>query len=255
MGIKIEDLTVTFKNKVTAINHANLEIPEGIFGLLGENGAGKTTLMRVLTTVLSPTGGTVTLDGMLYSEGNYEKIQKKIGYLPQEIDLYPSLTVQECLEYMGDLSGIPKETCRKRIQYYLEKTSLSGHRRKKMKQLSGGMKRRVGLIQALLHEPEFLIVDEPTTGLDPEERIRIRNLLVDFSEGRTVLFSTHVVEDLTATCNQLAVMKKGEFLYLGNMRELLNQAKGHVWICKTKDEGEARELERRYHVSSKQYVR
>ena len=108
MGIKIEDLTVTFKNKVTAINHANLEIPEGIFGLLGENGAGKTTLMRVLTTVLSPTGGTVTLDGMLYSEGNYEKIQKKIGYLPQEIDLYPSLTVQECLEYMGDLSGIPK---------------------------------------------------------------------------------------------------------------------------------------------------
>ena len=254
MGIKIEDLTVTFKNQVTAINHASLEIPKGIFGLLGENGAGKTTLMRVLTTVLSPTGGTVTLDGMLYSEGNYEKIQKRIGYLPQEIDLYPGLTVQECLEYMGDLSGIPKETCRKRIRYYLEKTSLSEHRRKKMKQLSGGMKRRVGLIQALLHEPEFLIVDEPTTGLDPEERIRIRNLLVDFSEGRTVLFSTHVVEDLTATCNQLAVMKKGEFLYSGSMRELLKQAKGHVWICKTKDEGEARELERRYHVSSKQYV-
>ena len=254
MGIKIEDLTVTFKNKVTAINHANLEIPEGIFGLLGENGAGKTTLMRVLTTVLSPTGGTVTLDGMLYSEGNYEKIQKKIGYLPQEIDLYPSLTVQECLEYMGDLSGIPKETCRKRIQYYLEKTSLSGHRRKKMKQLSGGMKRRVGLIQALLHEPEFLIVDEPTTGLDPEERIRIRNLLVDFSEGRTVLFSTHVVEDLTATCNQLAVMKNVKFLYSGNMKELLEQARGHIWIYKTKNEGTARELEKKYHVSSKQYV-
>ena len=254
MGIKIEDLTVTFKNKVTAINHANLEIPEGIFGLLGENGAGKTTLMRVLTTVLSPTGGTVTLDGMLYSEGNYEKIQKKIGYLPQEIDLYPSLTVQECLEYMGDLSGIPKETCRKRIQYYLEKTSLSGHRRKKMKQLSGGMKRRVGLIQALLNEPEFLIVDEPTTGLDPEERIRIRNLLVDFSEGRTVLFSTHVVEDLVATCNQLAVMKNGKFLYSGNMKELLEQARGHIWIYKTKNEGTARELEKKYHVSSKQYV-
>ena len=102
MGIKIEDLTVTFKNQVTAINHASLEIPKGVFGLLGENGAGKTTLMRVLTTVLSPTGGMVTLDGMLYSEGNYEKIQKRIGYLPQEIDLYPGLTVQECLEYMGD---------------------------------------------------------------------------------------------------------------------------------------------------------
>ena len=254
MGIKIEDLTVTFRNDVTAINHADLEIPKGIFGLLGENGAGKTTLMRVLTTVLPPTSGTVTLDGILYSEGNFEKIQRKIGYLPQEIDLYPNLSVQECLEYMGDLSGIPRQIYKERIQYYLEKTSLSGHHRKKMKQLSGGMKRRVGLIQALLNEPEFLIVDEPTTGLDPEERIRIRNLLVDFSEGRTVLFSTHVVEDLAATCNQLAVMKNGKFLYSGNMKELLEQARGHIWIYKTKNEGTARELEKKYHVSSKQYV-
>ncbi len=254
VGIKIEDLTVIFKNKVTAINHADLEIPKGIFGLLGENGAGKTTLMRVLTTVLSPASGTVTLDGIRYSEENYEKIQRKIGYLPQEIDLYPNLTVQECLEYMGDLSGISKRIYRERISYYLEKTSLSEHCKKKMKQLSGGMKRRVGLIQALLNEPEFLIVDEPTTGLDPEERIRIRNLLVDFSEGRTVLFSTHVVEDLAATCSQLAVMKKGKFLYSGNIRELLDQAKGHIWICKVKDEPMARELEKKYLVSSKQYI-
>lgn len=106
MGIKIEDLTVTFRNDVTAINHADLEIPKGIFGLLGENGAGKTTLMRVLTTVLSPTSGTVTLDGMLYSEGNFEKIQRKIGYLPQEIDLYPNLSVQECLEYIDRKSVV-----------------------------------------------------------------------------------------------------------------------------------------------------
>ncbi|MDE6389418.1 MAG: ABC transporter ATP-binding protein [Lachnospiraceae bacterium] len=254
MGIKIEDLTITFKNKVTAIDHADLEIPKGIFGLLGENGAGKTTLMRVLTTVLSPTSGTVTLDGILYNEGNFEKIKRKIGYLPQEIDLYPSLTVQECLEYMGSLSGISKQRYKERIGYYLEKTNLSEHRGKKMKQLSGGMKRRVGLVQALLNEPELLIVDEPTTGLDPEERIRIRNLLVDFSEGRTVLFSTHVVEDLVATCNQLAVMKKGQFLYSGNMRELLEQAKGRIWICKAKDEKMARELENKYHVSSKQYI-
>jgi ABC-type multidrug transport system ATPase subunit len=254
MGIKIEDLTVTFKNKVTAINHADLEISKGIFGLLGENGAGKTTLMRVLTTVLSPTGGTVTLDGIRYSEANYEKIQRKIGYLPQEIDLYPGLTVQECLEYMGDLSGIPRQICRERISCYLEKTSLSEHRRKKMKQLSGGMKRRVGLIQAILSEPEFLIVDEPTTGLDPEERIRIRNLLVDFSQDRTVLFSTHVVEDLAATCNRLAVMKKGKFLYSGSMRELVKQAEGHIWVYRAKDESTARQLEKKYHVSSKQYA-
>lgn len=254
MSIKINDLTVTFKNGVTAINHADLEIPKGMFGLLGENGAGKTTLMRVLTTVLKPTGGTVTLDGMLYSEGNYEKIQRKIGYLPQEIELYPNLTVQECLEYMGDLAGVSKKVCKERIRYYLEKTSLIEHRRKKMRQLSGGMKRRVGLIQALLNEPEFLIIDEPTTGLDPEERIRIRNLLVDFSEKRTILFSTHVVEDLVATCNQLAVMKKGAFLYAGSMQELINEAKGHIWICRATDEKQAREIEKKYHVSSKQYV-
>lgn len=257
MGIKIEDLTVTFRNHVTAVNHADLEIPKGIFGLLGENGAGKTTLMRVLTTVLSPTSGTVTLEGIPYSEKTYETIRKKIGYLPQEIDLYPGLSVQECLEYMGDLSGIPRQVYKERIHYYLEKTNLSEQRRKKMKQLSGGMKRRVGLIQALLNEPEFLIVDEPTAGLDPEERIRIRNLLVDYSEGsegRTVLFSTHVVEDLAAACSRLAVMKKGKFLYSGNIKELLEQAGGHVWICKTKNERVARELEKKYHVSSKQYV-
>lgn len=252
MSIKINDLTVTFKNKVTAINHADLEIPNGVFGLLGENGAGKTTLMRVLTTVLTPTSGTVSMDGILYCEGNYPKIQRRIAYLPQEIDLYPGLTVQECLEYMGDLAGVPKEECRKRIQYYLEKTSLTEHRKKKMKQLSGGMKRRVGLVQALLNEPKFLIVDEPTTGLDPEERIRIRNLLVDFSENRTVLFSTHVVEDLAAVCNQLAVMKKGQFLYTGSMKELVRAAKGHVWICRLRDEVQAREIEKKYHISSKQ---
>lgn len=254
MSIQVEDLTVTFRNGVTAIHHADLEIPKGIFGLLGENGAGKTTLMRVLTTLLKPASGTVTLDGILYSEGNYEKIQKRIGYLPQEMDLYPNLSVQECLEYMGDLSGIPKHECRKRIQRYLEKTSLSEHGKKKMKQLSGGMKRRVGLIQALLNEPDFLIVDEPTTGLDPEERIRIRNLLVDFSENRTILFSTHVVEDLVATCNRLAIMKKGQFLYQGKMQELLCQAENHVWICMVEDEAKARELEKKYHVSSKQFI-
>lgn len=254
MSIQINNLTVTFQNKVTAIDHASLEIPTGIFGLLGENGAGKTTLMRVLTTTLAPTDGTVTLDGIQYHEKNYEMIQKQIGYLPQEIDLYPGLTVQECLEYMGALAGIPKPICRERIRYYLEKTSLTEQRKKKMKQLSGGMKRRVGLIQALLNEPAFLIIDEPTTGLDPEERIRIRNLLVDFSEKRTVLFSTHVVEDLAATCNQLAVMKKGQFLYSGSVQDLLSNAEGYVWECMVTDPVKARDLEQKYRISSKQYV-
>lgn len=254
MSIKINKLTVKFKNNVTAVDEADLEITGGIFGLLGENGAGKTTLMRVLTTVLKPSSGTVSLDGILYNEGNYEKIQRMIGYLPQEIELYPALTVQECLEYMGDLSGLSKKNCKEKIEFYLEKTSLVEHRKKKIRQLSGGMKRRVGLVQALLNDPKFLIVDEPTTGLDPEERIRIRNLLVDFSENRTVLFSTHVVEDLVATCNQLAVMKKGKFLYAGSIPELLEEAKGHVWICKVHDEKTAREVEAHYHISSKQFI-
>lgn len=253
MSVKIENLSVTFRNGVKAVDHVSLEIPKGIFGLLGENGAGKTTLMRVLTTILAPTGGAVSLEGTVYTRENYEKIQKKIGYLPQEIDLYPNLTVWECLEYMGNLSGIEGREVRQRMEYYLEKTSLTEHRKKKMRQLSGGMKRRVGLIQALLNEPEFLVVDEPTTGLDPEERIRIRNLLVEVAENRTVLFSTHVVEDLTATCNKLAVMKKGKFLYSGGMKELVEKARGHVWLCEAENEREAGRLERKYHVSSKQY--
>lgn len=254
MSVSIKDLTVQFKNGVVAVNHVNLDIPHGIYGLLGENGAGKTTLMRVLTTILKPTNGKVLIDGMVYEEHHYSEIRQKIGYLPQELNLYPHLTVRECLEYLGELSGVGKVERKKGIEYYLEKTSLTEHQKKKMRQLSGGMKRRVGLIQALLNEPEFLIVDEPTTGLDPEERIRIRNLLVDLSENRTVLFSTHVVEDLAATCNQLAVMKKGAFLYTGSMTGLLNEAKGCVWICQVSDEHQARELEKHYHVSAKQFV-
>lgn len=254
MIININDLTVTFKNKVTAVDHVNLSIGSGIYGLLGENGAGKTTLMRVLVTVLKPTSGSITMNGVLYGEQNYRRLQKKIGYLPQELNLYPNLTVRECLEYMGELSGIEKRECRKRIDFYLEKTSLAEHQHKKNRQLSGGMKRRVGLVQALLNEPKFLIVDEPTTGLDPEERIRIRNLLVDFSRDRTVLFSTHVVEDLAATCNQIAIMKKGAMIYSGAVRDLVSEVRGHVWICTVKNEAQARELETKYHVSAKQYV-
>lgn len=254
MSVNIKNVTVTFKNQVRAVDHVNLEIPHGVYGLLGENGAGKTTLMRVLTTVLTPSDGEVYLDGIRYGTGKDEVIRQKIGYLPQELNLYPGLSVQDCLEYLGELSGIPKEESKKRIRYYLEKTGLTNHRKKKMRQLSGGMKRRVGLIQALLNEPEFLIVDEPTTGLDPEERVRIRNLLVDFSEGRTVLFSTHVVEDIAATCSRLAVMRKGSFLYTGTVQALLSRAKGKIWTANVADDTEAKRLEKQYRTTSKQYT-
>lgn len=254
MSVNIKNVTVTFKNQVRAVDHVNLEIPHGVYGLLGENGAGKTTLMRVLTTVLTPSDGEVYLDGIRYGTGKDEVIRQKIGYLPQELNLYPGLSVQDCLEYLGELSGIPQEECKNRIRYYLEKTGLTNHRKKKMRQLSGGMKRRVGLIQALLNEPEFLIVDEPTTGLDPEERVRIRNLLVDFSEGRTVLFSTHVVEDIAATCSKLAVMRKGSFLYTGTVQALLSRAKGKIWTANVADDTEEKRLEKQYRTTSKQYT-
>lgn len=254
MSVNIKNVTVIFKNQVRAVDHVNLEIPHGVYGLLGENGAGKTTLMRVLTTVLTPSDGEVYLDGIRYGTGKDEVIRQKIGYLPQELNLYPGLSVQDCLEYLGELSGIPKEECKNRIRYYLEKTGLTNHRKKKMRQLSGGMKRRVGLIQALLNEPEFLIVDEPTTGLDPEERVRIRNLLVDFSEGRTVLFSTHVVEDIAATCSKLAVMRKGSFLYTGTVQALLSRAKGKIWTANVADDTEAKRLEKQYRTTSRQYT-
>ena len=192
MGINIENLVMEYKKGVKSLDHINLNIDQGIYGLLGENGAGKSTLMKILVTLLTPTEGTVEINGIRLERKNYELIKKEIGYLPQELGLYPNLTVRESLEYVGVMSGLKKKEYEERIDYYLDKTGLITQQRKKNRQLSGGMKRRVGLVQALLHNPRILIVDEPTTGLDPEERIRIRNLLVDFAADRIVLFSTHV---------------------------------------------------------------
>ena len=254
MTINIKGLTVEFNNGTKAIDNLNLNIEKGIYGLLGENGAGKTTLMRVLTTILPVSKGNILINGINLEKNNYEMIQKQIGYLPQELEVYPSLTVRDSLEYLGRMSGIPKNICKDRIDYYLEKTGLIDKQNKKNKQLSGGMKRRVGLVQALLNEPPILIVDEPTTGLDPEERIKIRNLLVDFGETRTVIFSTHVIEDIASTCNKFGIMQKGNLIFNGEISELLNNAENHVWNCLITNEKEILELSRYATISSKQYV-
>lgn len=254
MTINIKGLTVEFNNGTKAIDNLNLNIEKGIYGLLGENGAGKTTLMRVLTTILPVSKGNILINGINLEKNNYEMIQKQIGYLPQDLEVYPSLTVRDSLEYLGRMSGIPKNICKDRIDYYLEKTGLIDKQNKKNKQLSGGMKRRVGLVQALLNEPPILIVDEPTTGLDPEERIKIRNLLVDFGETRTVIFSTHVIEDIASTCNKLGIMQKGNLIFNGEISELLNNAENHVWNCLITNEKEILELSRYATISSKQYV-
>ncbi|SCX02020.1 ABC-type multidrug transport system, ATPase component [Lachnospiraceae bacterium YSD2013] len=247
MSITIENVSKRFKENM-ALDNVSLEIGEGIYGLLGENGAGKTTLMRILTTLLDPTEGSVTICGQKLCAGNREEIKKLIGYLPQELGLYPSLTVVETLEYLGGLCGLTKEERKERISMLLEQTNMYEHRNKKNRQLSGGMKRRVGLMQAMLTDPKVLIVDEPTTGLDPEERIRIRNLLSDFSKGRMIIFSTHVVEDLTATCFRLGVLKKGHVMYQGSLTDMMKAAEGHVFQTVVADERKMEILRNKYRI-------
>lgn len=253
MRIQIEKLSMEYKKGIKILDDINLSIGDGIYGLLGENGAGKSTLMKILVTLLQPTMGTVEISGMKLERQNYEPIKKMIGYLPQELGLYPNLTVQESLEYVGILNGMKKEDYKRQIEYYLEKTSLLEHRNKKNRQLSGGMKRRVGLVQALLHNPSILIVDEPTTGLDPEERIRIRNLLVDFANDRTVLFSTHLTEDLAATCDKLGILKKGKLVYNGSISSLIATVQNHVFTSTFHSEAEFQKFQRDYRVASKIY--
>ena len=247
MSITIENVSKRFKENM-ALDNVSLEIGEGIYGLLGENGAGKTTLMRILTTLLDPTEGSVTICGQKLCAGNREEIKKLIGYLPQELGLYPSLTVVETLEYLGGLCGLTKEERKERISMLLEQTNMYEHRNKKNRQLSGGMKRRVGLMQAMLTDPKVLIVDEPTTGLDPEERIRIRNLLSDFSKGRMIILSTHVVEDLTATCFRLGVLKKGRVMYQGSLTDMMKAAEGHVFRTVVADERKMEILRNKYRI-------
>ncbi|MDE6853064.1 MAG: ATP-binding cassette domain-containing protein [Lachnospiraceae bacterium] len=253
MNIRINNLCVEFRNGTKALDGVNLEIHHGIFGLLGENGAGKTTLMRTLTTLLPASSGEIYFNDMKLISENYAIIQKKIGYLPQELNLYPQLKMREVLEYMGQISGLSKEECKKNIDDYLDKTHLVEQQKKRMSQLSGGMKRRVGLIQAMITNPEILIVDEPTTGLDPEERIRIRNLLVDFSKEKTVIFSTHVIEDIASTCKKLAVMRTGKVIYQGEVSDMIAMAKNHIRVMTVSSDEEAAALDEKYIVCEKQY--
>ena len=227
MGISISDLTIQFGSKM-ALNDFTLTIDNGMFGLLGPNGAGKSTLMRMLCTLLAPSGGSAVLNGVPLTQKR--EIRRMIGYLPQDFSFYPHFSVYETLDYLGLLSGMKDTKTRsRRIGEMLEITNLSGSRKAKVRQLSGGMRRRLGIAQVLLHDPKIVIVDEPTAGLDPEERIRFRNLLASLSGGKTVLFSTHISEDILHTCPNVAVLNKGRLLYTGGIRELTQRAAGKVW--------------------------
>ena len=216
---------------VRALRGIDLEIGAGMFGLLGPNGAGKTTLMRILAGIAHPTGGTVRIAGHdLATEAGRHATKSILGYLPQELGMYPELTAAQFVDYMAILKGLDDaRRRRRRVAEALEMVALDSVADRKIKGLSGGMKRRVGIAQALVNDPGLLIVDEPTAGLDPGERIRFRNLLVTLADQRTVILSTHIVEDIGQTCRELAVLGRGRVLFRGTPAELSRVADGHVW--------------------------
>ena len=216
-----------FYGRKQALKDVSLTINQGMFGLLGRNGAGKTTLMKTLATLHSKKNGKITVCGIPIEHA--KEIRSMTGYLPQDFSMYPSMTVQESLDYLGVLSGMEKKLREERIPLLLKRVNLTEHKHKKVKALSGGMKRRLGIAQALLHDPKVLIVDEPTAGLDPEERIRFRNLLCEVAEDRIVILSTHIVGDIEAACEDIAIMNDGRILWQGTVPELIQGAEGKVY--------------------------
>lgn len=229
--IEIEHLSKTYRGGVNALSNLSLTIGTGMFGLVGPNGAGKTTLMRILAGLLRPTSGRVTAFGHdLSTYAGRHALKMNLGYLPQELGLYPNLNAYEFLDYMAILKGITDGGERKRqIDDLLDKVRLTDGAKRRLKTYSGGMKRRIGIAQALLGNPSLLIVDEPTAGLDPEERVRFRNLLSDMARERTIILSTHIVEDISQSCNDLAVMRQGTVMFRGSPADLIDRARGHVW--------------------------
>ena len=227
MKLEIQSVTKRYRDK-TAVDGVSLTLTPGVWGLLGANGAGKTTLMRMLVGILQPTEGKILCDGVEIGTlgGTY---REKLGYLPQEFGFYPEFTVQDYLEYMAALKGLPRGEAARQIDALLEQVGLAGVRRKKIIKLSGGMKRRVGIAQALLNDPELLILDEPTAGLDPGERVKFRNLLSELGQERTVLISTHIVSDVEYIAAEVAVMKDGKLVARDTPEHLVEQAAGKVW--------------------------
>lgn len=245
MTIEIQHLS-KYYGKKQALKDINLTIEQGMFGLLGRNGAGKTTLMKTLATLLQRKEGSIHICGVPIE--NAKEIRKIIGYLPQDFSMYPSMRVVEAMDYLGVLSGIEKTERKKRVEQLLAQVNLLEHKDKKVKALSGGMKRRLGIAQALLNQPKVLIVDEPTAGLDPEERIRFRNLLCEVAEERIVILSTHIVGDIEATCENIGILNEGVLLYKGTVEQLLEKAEGKVFTMMA-DKRELPKLKKEYRIT------
>ena len=230
MNIAINNLTKIYpRNTVPSLKDVTLEIPPGTFGLLGPNGAGKTTLIKILSTQMEPSSGQVLLDN-LDLQTNRTEIRKKLGYLPQHFGTYPKLSAWEFLDYMAILGGIHNTKQRQnRVEEALNDVGLFDARNRESGTFSGGMMRRLGIAQAILADPEFLIVDEPTVGLDPEERIRFRGILARLGRDRAILISTHIVGDISSICEDVAVLRTGEVIFRGSPAELISIAQGKTW--------------------------
>ena len=227
MELSVDRLTKHYGSKI-AVDCVSAALKPGVYGLLGANGAGKTTLMRMLCAILESTSGEVLLNGTEVTSmgADYRNV---LGYLPQDFGYYPGYTAMEFLMYVSALKGIPRTIARKRAKDLLEEVGLSDAADKKIKTFSGGMKQRVGIAQALLNNPDILILDEPTAGLDPKERVRFRNLLSDYAGDKIVILSTHIVSDIEAIADEVLLMKKGKFVLQGSVPELIKKADGKVW--------------------------
>ena len=250
MHIKIEGLSKVYKNGNYAIKNLNLEIPNGMFGLLGPNGAGKSTLMRILVTLMKPTKGKVSVNELDLAK-NRREIRAMLGYLPQDFSFFSKLKTYEFLDYAARLAGMKNASARRTaVDQMLEEVGLFEARDRNANKLSGGMKRRLGIAQALINDPRIIIVDEPTTGLDPEERIRFRNLLSTLSTRDVIIIlSTHIVGDISSTCDNMALLNQGQLAFNGSPEELVKKAEGNVWLIKA-TEKEYLEINEKYPVIS-----
>jgi ABC-type multidrug transport system ATPase subunit len=246
------------KKPFKALSCVSMDIGNGMFGLLGPNGAGKTTLMRIICGILEQSYGKVWING-LDTQKKREELQGLIGYLPQEFGSYENMTAHEYLHYQAMLKNIiDKKTRDERVTYVLQAVHMEERRHEKIGSYSGGMKQRMGIALILLHLPRILVVDEPTAGLDPRERIRFRNLLVELSRERIVIFSTHIIEDISSSCNQVAVLDKGKLKYLGKPIEMTKEAEGHVWQFNMPEENFGKFVEEHlvvHHMSEGENVR
>lgn len=249
-NIIVSHVTKQYKGGVTALADVSFTAGSGVFGLLGHNGAGKSTLMQAIVTVEPLTAGTIRVCGF-DSARQGKAVRRHIGYLPQSLPMYPNLTVWDFVSYMGALKGIRDK---KQVEQVLAQVDMLEFAKRKIDRLSGGMRRRVGIAQALLGEPRVLVVDEPTAGLDPEERVRFRGVLSQYAQhGRTVLLSTHIVEDIHQLCENLAVLRKGHLFYAGSSQDLLRRVEGKVKLIHLADEAELAALQRRAIVLSTTY--